>query len=80
MSHRQVLHSITLSHIAHAELCKHLHYEYIYFNLIKKVGLQWLTIKLNSWETEIIHKSASFIDEHVHNYSSNVPPLFLRSK
>lgn len=80
MSHRQVLHSSCLSDIAYLELCKHLHYEYLYLNLIKKTALQWTTIKLNSWESEIIQKSVPFIDQRIINYSSSSPPLFLRSK
>ena len=57
MAHREVINSHKLNTNCYIQLCKHTHYNYLYANLLKSDALQWITLKLNIFEIEVIDKS-----------------------
>lgn len=83
MSHRQVINSNQLSTHCYVQLNKHTHYNYLYANLLKQDATrEWMILKLNSLEIQVINKSTSIIDEYIQSTKSkhDFVPLFLRSK
>ena len=79
MSQRKVLLSEHLSSTAAVQLCQHLHYNYIYLNIIRKIGLEWNNIKLNLWEAEAIKNDAYIIEQNISDNENSIP-VMLRSK